>query len=213
MTRPLREACVDLDAVAHNIRVLRGSIGDARLMTVVKSRAYGHGAVAVARAAVAAGTDWLGVVDIPEALELRAAGIDAPILAWLHGPEAGFDDAIAADIDLGVHYLQQLDRVADAAGTASVQLKVDTGLGRNGAVESDWRALFEAAAEHERAGRVRISPRSRPSSGRSPMRCRQGLLPNCAISPRPPERSGCPPRDSAWCGWESAPTAFRPSTT
>ncbi|MFM9919000.1 alanine racemase [Lacisediminihabitans sp. H27-G8] len=156
MSRPLREARVDLDAVAHNIRVLRGNIGDARLMTVVKSRAYGHGAVAVSRAAIAAGTDWLGVVDIAEALELRAAGIDAPILAWLHGPEAGFDDAIAADIDLGVHYLQQLDRVADAAGTASVQLKVDTGLGRNGAVESDWRPLFEAAAEHERAGRLRV---------------------------------------------------------
>ena len=156
MTRPLREASVDLDAVAHNIRTLRSSIGDARLMTVVKSRAYGHGAVPVARAAIAAGADWLGVVDIVEALELRAAGIDAPILAWLHGPEVSFDEAIAAHIDLGVHYLEQLDRVADAAGTASVQLKVDTGLGRNGAAEPDWRALFDAAAEHERGGRLRV---------------------------------------------------------
>jgi alanine racemase len=157
MTRPLREARVDLDAVAENIRTLRGRIGDARLMTVVKARAYGHGAVPVARAAVAAGADWLGVVDIAEALELRAAGIDAPILAWLHGPHVSFDEAIAARIDLGVHYLEQLDQVADAAGTASVQLKVDTGLGRNGAAEPDWPALFEAASEHERTGRLRVS--------------------------------------------------------
>lgn len=156
MTRPLREAWVDLDAVAHNIRTMRSRVGDARLMTVVKSRAYGHGAVAIATAAVAAGTDWLGVVDIAEALELRQAGIREPILAWLHGAEASFDEAIAANIDLGVHYLEQLDRVADAAGTASVQLKVDTGLSRNGAAESEWSALFAAAAAHERAGRLRV---------------------------------------------------------
>ncbi len=156
MTRPLREARVDLEAVAHNICTLRGSIGDARLMSVVKARAYGHGAVPVARAAVAAGADWLGVVDIAEALELREAGIDAPILAWLHGPHVSFDEAIAARVDLGVHYLEQLDRVADAVGTARVQLKVDTGLGRNGATEWEWRALFDAAAAHERAGRLRV---------------------------------------------------------
>ena len=156
MTRPLREARVDLDAVAYNIRALRGYIGDAKLMIVVKSRAYGHGAVPIARAAVAAGADWLGVVDIAEALELRAAGISAPILAWLHGAEADFDLAIAAEIDLGIHYREQLDRVAAAPGVASVQLKVDTGLGRNGAAESDWPALFASAVEHERAGRVRV---------------------------------------------------------
>jgi len=156
MSRPLREARVDLDAVAHNIRALRGQIGDAKLMTVVKSRAYGHGAVPIARAAVAAGADWLGVVDIAEALELRAAGITAPILAWLHGVDAHFDLAIAADIDLGIHYREQLDRVAAAPGVALVQLKVDTGLGRNGAAESDWPALFTAAVEHESAGRLHV---------------------------------------------------------
>ena len=156
MTRPLREARVDLDAVTHNIRALREYSGDAKLMIVVKSRAYGHGAVPIARAAVAAGADWLGVVDIAEALELRAAGISAPILAWLHGAAAYFDLAIASDIDLGIHYLEQLDRVAAAAGVASVQLKVDTGLGRNGAAESDWPAFFAASVEHERAGRLRV---------------------------------------------------------
>ncbi|MES2094402.1 MAG: alanine racemase [Actinomycetota bacterium] len=156
MTRPLREARIDLEAVAHNIRTLRDSIGDARLMTVVKARGYGHGAVAVARAALSAGADWLGVADIAEALELRGAGIEAPILAWLHGPGVSFDEAIAADIDLGVNYLDQLDAVADAVGQASVHLKVDTGLGRNGAAEPEWREFFAAAAAHERAGRLRV---------------------------------------------------------
>lgn len=156
MTRALREARVDLDAIAHNVRTLRRSIGDSRLMTVVKARGYGHGAVEVARAAIAAGSDWLGVADVTEALELRRAGIGVPILAWLHGAEADFDEAIVADIDLGVHYLDQLDRVANAAGTAWVQLKVDTGLSRNGAAEPDWPALFAAAATHERAGRLRV---------------------------------------------------------
>lgn len=156
MTRPLREARVDLSAVAHNVATIRGVIGGAKLMGVVKSRAYGHGAVPIARAAVAAGADWLGVVDIAEALELRTAGITAPILAWLHGAEASFDRAIAANVDLGIHYLEQLHRVASAQGVAVVQLKVDTGLGRNGATESEWGTFFAAAAEHERAGRIRV---------------------------------------------------------
>lgn len=156
MMRPLREARIDLGAIAHNIRAVRREIGAAQLMTVVKSRAYGHGAVPVARAAVAAGADWLGVVDITEAFELRQAGITAPILAWLHHPEQDFDPAIAAGIDLGVNYLGQLDRVARSAGVARVHLKVDTGLGRNGATLADWPAFFAAAAEHERAGRLAV---------------------------------------------------------
>ena len=154
MTRPLREARLDLGAVAHNIRTVRAAVDPVRVMAVVKARAYGHGAVPVARAAVAAGADWLGVAEIDEALELRQAGIEAPILAWLHHPEQDFDRAIAAEVDLGVNYLGQLDRVANATGVARVHLKVDTGLGRNGATELDWPEFFAAAAAHERAGRL-----------------------------------------------------------
>jgi alanine racemase len=154
MSRPLREARLDPRAVAHNIRTIRAAVGPVKMMIVVKARGYGHGAVAVADAAVAAGADWLGVVEIDEALELRRAGIEAPILAWLHHPEEDFDRAIAANVDLGVNYLDQLDRVAHAAGVARVQLKVDTGLGRNGAARLDWPEFFAAAAAHERAGRL-----------------------------------------------------------
>ncbi len=97
------------------------------------------------------------MVSIEEALELREAGIRLPILAWLHDPGASFDAAIAAGVSLGVSYLAQLDRVAAAPGVADVQLKIDTGLGRNGAAAGDWDELAAAAAAHERAGRIRVS--------------------------------------------------------
>jgi alanine racemase len=154
--RPFREARVDLAAIEHNIAVLRAATGDGAKMVVVKSRAYGHGAVAVARTAEAAGAEWIGVVSIDEALELRAAGIRTPLLAWLHDPDASFDVAVSERIDLGVSYLEQLDRVAAASGVGMVQLKIDTGLGRNGAAIGDWLRLVEAAVEHERAGRIGV---------------------------------------------------------
>ncbi|MCU1523582.1 MAG: alr [Microbacteriaceae bacterium] len=154
--RPFREARIDLGAIAHNVRELKRQMGDTLVMVVVKSRGYGHGAVPVARAAVESGADWLGVVEITEALELRAAGITTPVLAWLHDPGAAFDEAVAGNIDIGVSYLEQLDRVAAASGTANVQLKVDTGLGRNGAADSEWPEFFDRAVTHERAGRIRV---------------------------------------------------------
>jgi alanine racemase len=156
VSRPLREARVDLSAVAHNVSALRRDIGTP-IMVVVKSRGYGHGAIPVAKAAIEAGASWVGVVTIEEALELRAAGISAPVLAWLHDPDADFADAIAAGIDIGVSYRSQLERVAAASDLpAVVQLKVDTGLGRNGATDSDWPELFATAAALERSGRIRV---------------------------------------------------------
>jgi alanine racemase len=154
----LREARVDLAAISRNVSVLRERIG-VPVMSVVKANGYGHGAIESARAVLAGGADWLGVVDMTEALALREAGIQSPILAWLHAPDARFDDAIAARVDLGVNYLEQLEAVAAASarGTvAEIHLKVDTGLNRNGASESEWAALFARAADLERAGRVHV---------------------------------------------------------
>ena len=71
---------IDLDAVAHNVRLLAERAAPARLYAVVKANAYGHGAVAVARAAVEAGAAGLAVACVDEARELRDAGIGAPIL-------------------------------------------------------------------------------------------------------------------------------------
>lgn len=153
----MREALIDLGAIRHNVQSIRDRIGQAQLMAVVKADAYGHGAIPVAFAAVIAGADWLGVVDIDEALALRAAGIPVPILAWLHGRDADFEAAVAADIDLGISSLDQLERAASAEGTARVQLKVDTGLSRNGIVADDCPTIFARAVELELAGAIRVT--------------------------------------------------------
>ena len=155
-----REAVIDLGAVQANVAHLRSLIGTRHTMAVVKANGYGHGAVQVARAALAGGADWLGVADIDEALALRAAGIDAPLLAWLHGPDADFAAAINADIDLGLSSETQVRRAADAATavgrTASVQIKLETGLNRNGVDESDWATVLGLSAAFERVGRLRV---------------------------------------------------------
>ena len=131
-----REAVVDLDAIAHNLARLRADIQTPHTMAVVKANAYGHGAIPVAQTALAAGADWLGVADIAEGIELRTAGIEAPILAWLHDPATDWAPAINADIDLGVSSLLQLRGIATIATalgrTANVQIKLETGLSRNG---------------------------------------------------------------------------------
>lgn len=157
--RPLREARVDLSAISANVETLRRRIGAGQTMAVVKAGGYGHGAVPTARAAIEGGADWLGVVEIAEALELRRAGLDAPLLTWLHAPDARFAGAVDARIDIGVGALQTLDRVAadsSRAAPARVHLKVDTGLGRGGASPLEWESYFAAAAAHERRGVLRV---------------------------------------------------------
>lgn len=141
-------AVVDLDAIAHNIRVLREHAGSAALMAVVKADGYGHGAVQVARTALAAGAAELGVATVGEALELRAAGITAPVLAWLHPPGTDFGPALRADVQIGVSSVVQLGEVMTAARrsgvTARLTVKVDTGLNRNGVAAADFPDLVTA---------------------------------------------------------------------
>src|ERR1700710_2333216 len=130
------EAVVDLDAVGHNVRLLRERAGSAQVMAVVKADGYGHGAARVGRAALAAGAAELGVATVNEALALRRDGIIAPVLAWLHAPGFDFAPALNADVQLGVSSVRQLTEVLDAVArtgrTATVTVKVDTGLNRNG---------------------------------------------------------------------------------
>lgn len=149
----MREALVDVGAIARNVAALRG---DHDAMVIVKANGYGHGAVESARAALEGGASWLGVVDLDEALELRNAGVTAPVLAWIHDPQTDFDEAVSRDIDLGVNYLEQLERVASAQGRPNVQLKLDTGLGRNGVPESEWGRVLERAAALEAAGDIHV---------------------------------------------------------
>ncbi|WP_372477362.1 alanine racemase [Nocardia australiensis] len=142
------ETVVDLDAIAHNVRVLREHAGDAAVMVVVKADGYNHGAVEVGRAALAAGAAELGVTTIDEAVALRAAGIEAPILCWLNNSDADFGAAISADIEIGVSSLAHLRAVEAAAlrvgRCAIVTLKVDTGLNRNGISATEYPQVLAA---------------------------------------------------------------------
>src|SRR4051794_23620384 len=144
------EVRVDLDAIRHNVTRLRAAT-TAQVMAVVKGDGYGHGMVPAARAALDAGADWLGVCTLGEALGLRAAGITAPVLAWLHSPGQALHEGVAADVDLSTGSLGGLAELVEAARQAGrparVHLKADTGLSRGGAVTADWPALVEAAAK------------------------------------------------------------------
>ena len=154
MTRAVAE--IDLAAVTANVRTLKALAGTAT-MAVVKADGYGHGAVPVARAALAGGADLLGVAYPVEALALRQARVDAPLLAWLWTPDDDVAPALQAGAMLGVSSVAQLDRVRAARVAATtVHLKVDTGLGRGGAGPADWAALCRAAAAAERAGELTV---------------------------------------------------------
>jgi alanine racemase len=162
MTDPVphrAEIVVDVAAIRHNVRILKDLVsvdGPVQLMTVVKADGYGHGMVESAAAARDAGADWLGVATLDEALALRAAGDQGPLLCWLSAPGEDFAAAVAAGIEVTAYSVVELAEMA-AVGGARVQLKVDTGLARGGAARADWEQLFEAAAAHESAGRLRIT--------------------------------------------------------
>lgn len=159
-TAPGRRAVIDLDAIRHNVRTLAALAAPARTMVAVKADAYGHGALEVARAALEAGAESLAVLDVASAVELRRAGIDARLLAWLHGVDTDFRVAVEEGIDLGVSALWELERIA-AAGRATgirarVHLKADTGLSRNGATPELWPDLVRAAVAADAAGELTL---------------------------------------------------------
>lgn len=154
------EIVVDLDAIRHNVGVLRELAG-VTMITVVKADGYGHGMAPVARAAREAGSPWLAVATLDEVAVLRAAGDTGRILTWLTVPGEDYDDAIRADVDLTAYSLGELDEIEAAAryvgSPARLQLKVDTGLSRGGAERRDWEEFFARARAGERAGHWRIT--------------------------------------------------------
>jgi alanine racemase len=156
----MRELIIDLDAIATNLQTMRGKVSGAMVMAIVKADAYGHGMVPVAKKLEAAGAEYLGVADISEALELRDAGIDLPILAWLHDPRDTFVRAVAAGIEIGAANTEQLARIAAAAQhlgrIARVHLKIDTGLGRNGATQAEWPDVLKAAHSYVAEGFMQV---------------------------------------------------------
>ncbi len=155
------EAVIDLDAVSGNVRALREHTRGGAVMAVVKSDGYGHGMVPAARAAVAAGAAWLGVVRAEEALALRAAGLTAPVLCLMSAADAPHADLIRAGVDLPAGTEPMLRQVAAAAAAAgrpaSVHLKADTGMSRGGATPADWPAVVATALAAQAAGQVQIT--------------------------------------------------------
>jgi alanine racemase len=146
---------VDTGALAHNLRTVRRLVGDGvRILAVVKADAYGHGAVPCARAFVEAGADWLGVALVEEGVELRRAGLLTPICV-LSGM-AGVDDAkvlVAHRLTPLIYrpdHLAAMGAAVRAAGLSSyaVHLKVDTGMGRWGALPEEVDAFLTALRRH-----------------------------------------------------------------
>ncbi len=130
-------------------------------MAVVKADAYGHGMVPCARAAVEAGATWVGTATPEEALALRAAGIGGRLMCWLWTPGGPWREGVEADLDMSVSGMWALREVAAAARSvgrpARVQLKADTGLGRNGCMPADWPELVSQARQAEAEGLVRVT--------------------------------------------------------
>ncbi|MBD2847790.1 alanine racemase [Paenibacillus sp. IB182496] len=147
--RPTR-AEISLDALGGNIAAFRGAIpNDMRIMASVKANAYGHGAVEIARKAVKCGADALGVAFLDEALQLRRAGITAPILVLGYvGPEGL---AVARDFDIAVtlfreDILEAAAQLPPGPHKLRVQLKIDTGMGRLGLLpDAPWQRFVERA--------------------------------------------------------------------
>lgn len=153
-TYPAR-AVVDLDAIAANVRTL-GASTPAEVMAVVKADGYGHGLVPSACAARRGGATWLGAAQVTEALVLRAAGDTGRILTWLYTPGAPLREAVEADVDVAIAAPWNVAALADAARaagrTARVQIKVDTGLGRNGVTPDQLPDVLDAALRAQAEG-------------------------------------------------------------
>lgn len=144
-------AQVDLSAVAHNVREVKGKIkGGAKLCAVIKADAYGHGALAVAKTAVQAGAAYLAVAILNEALELRNAGFKEPVLILGFTPADQSFLVVDRGITQTVFSFEAAKALSDAAvvqnKVAKVHLKIDTGMGRIGILPEEAGALAERIA-------------------------------------------------------------------
>lgn len=140
---------VDLDVLSANLAAIRAHVGQARVMTILKANAYGHGLVPVARHMVQCGADYLGVAFLEEGILLRREGIDVPILVL--GGIAGEQIPLFLKhgLTLTAPSVEKLRLINEAAAAmqvkARVHLKVDTGMERIGTHYYSAPALLEAA--------------------------------------------------------------------
>ncbi|GIP35081.1 alanine racemase [Paenibacillus sp. J2TS4] len=141
---------ISLDAFRHNLRAFRHLLDPSiEMMAVIKADAYGHGAIEIAKEALACGAKYLAVAFLDEALELRRANIKAPILILGHTPIQGLAHALASDITVNVYNEEMLCALAEQASVehpVKIHIKIDTGMGRLGLhQEQQAIALIEQA--------------------------------------------------------------------
>ena len=146
-----RDVWVEVDPVAlrHNLRQVRGVVGESvRIMAVVKANGYGHGLVEPSRAFVEAGADALAVTRIEEALPIRQAGTDAPILLLAPIQPENAEAAVEAGLEMTVADAPLCRAISEASTrlgkTARVHVKLDTGMGRLGLLPDEVPSLFQA---------------------------------------------------------------------
>jgi alanine racemase len=137
LEKHLTWAEIDLNAYAHNIRELRRlTRPEARLMAVVKANGYGHGAAAVARTALQNGAACLGVARMHEAVDLRKAGLEAPILIFGYTPPDSAQTLMEYELTQAVYALQTARALSGQAARLGkkikIHIKVDSGMGRLG---------------------------------------------------------------------------------
>jgi alanine racemase len=144
---------IDLDAVRHNAGLLAGQVNPAKLCAVVKAGGYGHGAVQVARAALSGGAEWLAVALVEEGIELRDAGIRAPVLLLSEPVPQAMAELVAAGLTPTIYTTDGLDALVSAARTRTdatrpypLHIKVDTGMHRVGAAADEAVSLAVRAA-------------------------------------------------------------------
>ncbi|MFK8025743.1 MAG: alanine racemase [Ilumatobacter sp.] len=146
---------IDLDALAHNIGVLRDAVSPAAVWAVVKADGYGHGAIDIARTAIAAGAEGLCVALVQEGIDLRRAGIDAPVLVLSEQPPEAAARLIAHRLTPTVYRRAFLDAlVAESPVGLPVHLKIDTGMQRVGAHPHVAVAMASSIAQRAPALRL-----------------------------------------------------------
>lgn len=128
---------IDLDAIEQNVRALSALVSPTPLCAVVKANGYGHGAVPVAKRALDAGVSWLAVALVEEGVELREAGIDAPILVLSEPHPSAMDTVVSNRLTASLYSLGGIAAIAEAAAAATepieVHVCIDTGMRRVGA--------------------------------------------------------------------------------
>jgi alanine racemase len=144
-------------AIARNVAIARGRTRTP-IMAVVKADGYGHGADTVARAAIAAGAQWLGTTDIAEAVRLRVAGFTVPILTWLNPSGVDAETAATRRIDIAVGSVDELAALIEQTSPAAVRvhLHLDTGMAREGCPATEWDLLIAGARRAQQQGAVRV---------------------------------------------------------